>query len=265
MCYSSGANAICALPCVGQYGGWIWWIVSAVFMVKDGQKVSGGRAAFSVLAFPLALMLGGVMLIAIASILDSRSTGAASTYYVSSTQRPETGAMTTALRAYAAAHNNRFPAHALEMVPTNHVTVSDFIATGSDTTESDVPVADIDLDQLQYLPANRKRMSVQAQASTLPANVIAHRVGDFVFTYHGIDVSTADPQLWIVIFSEDPEVTATTRGFGITAGRADGTIGSFTGPTANELAAQNALRSMYGLAPLPDPATVTHAQPAVGK
>ncbi|MCH7995774.1 MAG: YIP1 family protein, partial [Planctomycetes bacterium] len=43
LCYSSGANIVTAIPCMGFYVGWIWWLVGAVLMVKEGQRV-GGRA-----------------------------------------------------------------------------------------------------------------------------------------------------------------------------------------------------------------------------
>ncbi|MFQ5491091.1 MAG: hypothetical protein ACE5GE_10245 [Phycisphaerae bacterium] len=54
LCYSSGANVTSAVPCVGPYFGWIWWLVSAVLMVKQGQQVSGWRASAAVLLLPVA-------------------------------------------------------------------------------------------------------------------------------------------------------------------------------------------------------------------
>jgi hypothetical protein len=45
---------------------------------------------------------------------------------------------------------------------------------------------------------------VQAAADALPVNIVAHRLADLVFTYHGIDLTNADPNLWIVITSHDP-------------------------------------------------------------
>jgi hypothetical protein len=57
ICYGSGANMLSAVPCVGAYVGWIWWAVSAVLMLKEGQCVSGRRASVAVLALPCALAL----------------------------------------------------------------------------------------------------------------------------------------------------------------------------------------------------------------
>lgn len=53
ICYSTGANVGSAIPCLGFCFGWIWWLVSAVIMVKFAQKVEGWRAALAVLALPV--------------------------------------------------------------------------------------------------------------------------------------------------------------------------------------------------------------------
>ena len=46
-----------------------------------------------------------------------------------------------------------------------------------------------------------------------------HRLGDFVFTYHGFDLSTANAELWIVVEVPEQRAPGTTT-FGI--GYADG-------------------------------------------
>src|SRR5262249_1672675 len=100
-------------------------------------------------------------------------------------------------------------------------------------------------------------------ADALPKNVIAHRLGDFVFTYHGINLTTADPGLWLVIRSMDPDsnrMLAAART--IVVAKADGSTKVIGGKFAQALAGQNQRRAKYGLAPLPDPATVTHSSPA---
>lgn len=57
LCYSTGANVGTSIPCLGFYIGWIWWLVSAVIMVKVAQQVKGWRAALAVLVLPASLML----------------------------------------------------------------------------------------------------------------------------------------------------------------------------------------------------------------
>ena len=38
---------------------------------------------------------------------------------------------------------------------------------------------------------------------SLPPDTIAYRMGDLVFTYHGIDLMQPDPRLWVVIMVPD--------------------------------------------------------------
>lgn len=63
--YAAGANIMTAVPCIGYYFGWIWWVVSAVLMVKEGQRVQGWRATFAVLTFPALLLFTGVVIYAV--------------------------------------------------------------------------------------------------------------------------------------------------------------------------------------------------------
>ena len=103
-------------------------------------------------------------------------------------------------------------------------------------------------------------------ADTLPDGVIAHRLGDFVFTYHGIGTGATDNTLWLVIYWPDPDFNPPPQvSEMIMVGQLDGTtlpiaMGSFPGA----LRRQNVARQAIGLGPLPDPATVTHANPAGG-
>ena len=32
LCYSTGANVVSAVTCIGGYFGWIWWLISAVII-----------------------------------------------------------------------------------------------------------------------------------------------------------------------------------------------------------------------------------------
>ena len=104
------------------------------------------------------------------------------------------------------------------------------------------------------------------------ARDVAHRVGDFVFTYHGIDLNNADPGLWVIVVHPDPTIARARQlagpGVGrptrMHVGRADGTMKSFPIQDMTiELAAQNQLRAAAGLGPLPPPETVTHESPGI--
>lgn len=62
--YASGTMAIQAVPCIGpycfSYVVMVWWLISAVLMVAEGQKVSGARASLAVLWFPIGTVLAFV-------------------------------------------------------------------------------------------------------------------------------------------------------------------------------------------------------------
>jgi hypothetical protein len=92
-------------------------------------------------------------------------------------------------------------------------------------------------------------------------------LGDFVFTYHGIDLASADPHLWLVIWSPDPgQNPPPNPQERMPVGLADGKI-TFI-PVASFLqamSAQNVLRERRGLSPLTSPFTLKHAAPAKGK
>jgi hypothetical protein len=96
---------------------------------------------------------------------------------------------------------------------------------------------------------------------------VGHRLGDFVFTHHGIDLDSPDPDLWLVIMSADPAVnTPPAPEDELAVGRADGTVQVITAASFDAgLGRQNDLRAKYGLRPLPPPASVTHAKPALAQ
>lgn len=118
----------------------------------------------------------------------------------------------------------------------------------------------------------RKRWA--AQASTLPADAVAHRVGQFVFAHHEIDPNAHDPGLWLFLaapvpVAEDLLGRHRSPGVGLFDGRIvvvrlDGQIDEIDrANVASSLAAQNALRARNGLSPLPDPFTILEGQPVV--
>lgn len=266
LCYSSGANAFTAVQCLGPYFsfvGWIWWMISAVFTVKEGQRVSGGRAAFAVLTPPLtvlALAVAGLVLFI--SIVSSQVSAMAKAIPTPTTATA--ASVTAAVRAWGQANGGTGPAHAIQLVMVGHLTSADFVDATTVTWEENVPIGDTTLDQWDGLTPEQQATEVQAAVAALPADVVAHRVGDYVFTYHGIDLNNpASGQLWIVIFSPDPGANTQTTPLWYSVGFADGTtlpIQASVFPMSLQM--QNILRQQQGLPPLPDPATVTHESPA---
>jgi hypothetical protein len=269
ICYSAGAHALTGVPCVGLYFGWIWWVISAVLMVREGQKVHGGRAAFAVLSLPVLLLAGVVGFYAWAlwfaiSVAPS-ATATMRTPFGAAPAATQTQHLLDGLLRYARAHEGRGPSHAIELATVEgaNLTAMDFAVAGTATSTSKVPVADMTLDQFLALNRYEERSAVTKAAEALPPGTIAHRLGDFVFAYHGIDVTQADPRLWLLMLSPDPDSNdETASAGGLLVGLANGATQWIAGEQfPARLAEQNGLRAEHGLPPLPDPATVTHSRP----
>ncbi len=267
--YSSGAAALLAVPIAGIYPcGFIpliWWVVSAILMVAEGHRVHGGRAALATLTFPVVLVLlviggYGVFLVAIFSGMGTMSAGMMM-------PTADTQIVLDGVLDYASGHDGQGPGHALQLVTSAGLSETDFVTSGSATGIDDVPAGDADLVSFMLLSTGDQAEVADAAADALPRGIIAHRLGDFVFTYHGIDLTTVDPGLWVVVQSPDPDVNSVQSPwvvFGV--GRADGTVVT-VGLTqmAMSLRQQNAIRDASGLPALPDPTMVTHDAPAVAE
>ncbi|MBI4579085.1 MAG: YIP1 family protein [Planctomycetes bacterium] len=260
MCYSAAANVISAPPCLGVYFtpvSMVWWCVSAILMVRGGQRVSGGRAAAAVLSFPLLLTAGVTCLIVFVAIPGIRTAQRA---VVTAAPQVNVALVSSNLLIYAQQHRGRAPGHASELVydpglPAYTLVDNDWTALAK------TPVANTDLQQFSTASTAAQRATAQAAAKALPANVVAHRLGHFVFTCHGIDFNNADPGLWTVVSA--PEKRRASSDPNVYIGLANGTTTSVPRATFTQsLAAQNALRASQGLPPLPDPRRVTHTQPA---
>ncbi len=267
--YASSANCFIIIPCLGFYFGWIgwcWWAVSAIVMLVRGQGVGAGRAILATLLLPGVLMLGLAGLVTW-SVYETRSTFAALNAPAAGGLSDVTDLGTELASTYAPAHNGRGPDHASELI-VGHAWVSaySFVLADTATVPSDIPVAaGADLEAFESATPEQQLQWARDAAAALPPNVIAHRVGDFVFTYHGFDLSPpTDTRLWTVIESPDPDTNpGWAPGLSVAVATADGTaheIATATFPAF--LANQNAVRAEHGLPPLPDPATVTHAHPA---
>lgn len=262
--YSSGANVVTALPCLGLYFGWIWWLASAVLMVKEGQQVRGGRAALAVLPFPLLIITSVIGLYAwgiVASLSASKASAAAS----AQARTTETQTVVNAVLEFAKKNAGRGPDHAAQLVTEGYLPAATLIGSSSMSAAAQVSVGTATLDDIGSLPADDALAAVQAAIAALPKDATAHRLGDFVFVYRGIDLETADPQLWIVIRALDPAPNGPPLGFEtFTMGCVDGSaVEAPPGTLAARLAKQNALRAKNDLPPLPDPTTVAHSRSAL--
>ncbi len=177
----------------------------------------------------------------------------------------ETHAVLDALGGYAQANDGRLPEHAIQLVADGHLSTDHFVTFHSLTMTDAVPLAGITLAQFHGQTADRKRETVQSAVDALPEVTVVHRLGDFVFTYHGLDLATADPALWVVIWSPDPAQNPPFQWedripIGLTGGDVI-QVGAAKLPEA--LSTQNTLRVAQDLPPLVNPFAATHTRPIV--
>ncbi len=266
LCYSNGPNIISAVPCLGVYLfviSAVWVLVSAVFMVRTTHKISGWRAALATLTFPVltAIAVVGLYSWFIYSVMTSISPtiSPGSGWVVRSDTKP----IGEAITAFAS-DTGVYPAHAIELVDRGYLVTSEFVPMGTLSVESGIKVGSVGLDRFTFLNADAQRKAVGAAVAGIPDDTVAHRLGDFVFTYHGADPATADPGLWLVIGWPDPDQNgAASPGWFVTVGTPYGQVAQYPSASfAQDLAQQNRLRAAAGLSPIPHPRTVRHGRPA---
>jgi hypothetical protein len=256
LCYASGSGVLMAIPCLGVYlswlVGWVWPAISAIIMLRHTQRVSGLRASIAVLTGPAIVVVAAVALF-LGLIIPAASSASAS-FATAANSAVQAGATQPlqALEAYRARHG-QYPPHAYALLVEGDLTPGQLTPPYFGQVTQRPPSI---LDRYDLMP-DAQRQAVSAQlAAGLPANAAAHRLGDFIFTYHGIDPDTADPGVWVLIY--DPP--ASSRGYNnqaipivvATAGGRLVTIPRTQFPAA--LTAQNALRA--GLPQIPDPSAV---------
>jgi hypothetical protein len=262
MCYSSAPNLVAAVPCLGVHlsiVAWIWWSVTAILAVREAQRVSGARASLAVLTLPICAVAGAVCLIIWVVVPGFRDIQAQS---AAAMRRANVMQVATALHTYATQHNGKPPAHASALIASGTAATA-FCVPNADWTSSQPSVGGTNVQGVSAIPMPQSAASLTGAASvSLPAKVIAHRVGDCVFVYHGIDFNQPDPGLWTVILM--PAQTSSPAPATVEVGLVYGMTTSIPASGFTQaLTAQNKLRASRGLAPLPDPTRVTTTQPAV--
>lgn len=165
---------------------------------------------------------------------------------------------------YADDHDGQMPRHPIEHAGDIYLGPDVFLAPDSATTLASVPVEETSLMAFAAASPSRQKEIIRSVVEALPEGIIAHRLGDFIFTCHDIDLKTAESGLWLVILWPDPRGNPPPAPGGrIYVGQADGRIDAINvDEFAAALAEQNALRAASALPPLPPPATITHEAPA---
>lgn len=240
--FSSGAYALSLVPCVGWLAG-IWWLVSAILMLAHMHQISGARA--SLITIPTGIVSFIVAFLGSFFVIGLVLPGISTTYAVPGRASLETVA--AAVEHRAALHGGWTNAdHALQLI-----------------VDHDLEPWDLDPDlawlEYQMTTSSAYQHEIDHAAEEiaeypLPSNVVAHRVGRFVFTYHGIDAATAPAGLWLIVDVGPPVRVYTSDTKYITIPPAQ---------MAQRLAEQNESRAELGLPPLPDPTTVSTIRPAV--
>lgn len=260
--FTGGTLVVLAVPCFGFYFGWIWWVVSAAVGVREAQRVSGARAAFAVLTPPL-LVIGSVVALYVWLFAMAFSSASGMAVTQASLASDNLSNMVVALKRYADSHDGWMPVHSLHLLASGDLTADEFVTVDSPTMTEDVTIGEKTLEDLQYLPEDQFDAAVQAAADRLPPGVVAHRVGDYVFTYHGINLKSASNMLWLVIESPEPTQAGAGANRTIRVIGADRTITAYTARAFDTaLADQNNWRRLSRLPPLPHPDTVTADRPA---
>jgi len=270
LCYSAGANITSALPCLGLYPfgviGLGWWLVSAVMMVGEAQNIRGARAALATLVFPAIVVVLATAGMFTAVFFGMTQARIAMAQQAANKTEAECVLVLDALTDFSATAG-RWPVHALDLVDDSSLTPLDFIVLGSMTHEASVPIGDTDMQTLFELEPVERRRLVAEVIDALPDDVFAHRLGDFVCTWHGVDPDGEEPTIWLLIVSPDPDLNPALDVDGMfTVGMRDGTVLSFPASEMGvRLDEQNGLRGAEGLPALPLPETVRHGAPATAE
>jgi hypothetical protein len=275
--YSAGANVLSVIPLIGPVLGWLWWSISAVAMVSSGQKVKPVRGFVAVYALPLVLVLVGLGAAGLATwwARTTLTTGPGGQAWSAQQFRAE--AVHNGVLANAFRRDGVGPPLALDLIPAENLATWThggpvarvFCHPDTMTTLDDIPVGDGTLRTFSAMSPARQRETIRALVAEMPDNVIAHRVGDYVFTYHGATLYGRDPKLWVVVMLPDPDVNGVPNPSDMvlvgTGAYRDPLVAMDYSDLADELEAQNDYRATLGLPPLPDLLTVTHGNPAVGE
>lgn len=275
LCYASGTTVFALIPCMGWFVFVpIWWVISGILILYRSQGVSGLRAIFAVLAFPLlcifVAVVGTMVLPLIVGTHSSSRSFPAPPHGSASIAGPvDIREMSRWLAHELASHralHGKYPRHGLELSRSAEKFTCDLGLA---------PLMEVDmaghetLDSLLVKLTSTRNIRIDRIVHALPLDVAAHRVGDFVFTYHGIPALIPGQQsqveeLWTVVFAPDPAIGHDPANLGavvvgLTDGNAQG-IGLADWPMAVQR--QNTLRASFGLTPLPeDMSTITPSTP----
>lgn len=266
--YSVGSNVLIIIPGCGWYVYWIWPAITAAVMLKIRQDVAWWRAivgAMTIPAFGVVAMMAYIYWI--------------TTFMATATFTPGpvvTGARRTGMSANDVHgimvgfqryvdRTGSAPINALELLRDGDLSANDFIASNSLTMPNESNPFGIRLDLIINASETELGAILEQAAGAMTDNIVAHRVGDYVFTYHGVNlVHPQDPRLWLVVRSLDPLIQQLSFENSIAVATADGSIVNIDIASFSVWRIeQNSLRALHGLPPIPHPSKVRADTPAV--
>ncbi len=264
--YTSGAYLTNLIPCVNNIS-WLWWPVTAGITLSRIQGVAMWRGITAALVTPVLTIATFIALYVwfMMWALTIQSTAMSAVVRTADT-RVALGRVHAALSAEALGVDAP-PVHALSLLASDWMDASAVVHPATLTSTHDIPAGDSDLADFLALSQSEQAELAAAAAGDLPDDVIAHRLGDLVLTYHGIDLRS-DQKLWTAIISPDPDANPGSEGIDgvITVLSASGQTETIdVGDFPERLAEQNERRAKSGLAPLPHPYDVRHALPAAAR
>ncbi|MHC4081197.1 MAG: hypothetical protein ACYS15_13335 [Planctomycetota bacterium] len=175
----------------------------------------------------------------------------------------EANVVLAALHDYYDDHGGAEPSHAAALVADGYLEPDDLILPSSRTDPAQVPVGHVKLSELGGLPPEERQRAVQAAGLALSEDVVAHRLGDYIFVYHGVEAAgLAKPwlydSLWHVVGVSDPAFNHRR----IASVHDVAPRSRKTSPWVHWEPNQNATRAEAGLPLLPNLAAVTYRAPA---
>lgn len=261
ICYTGGANLPTAIPFVGYFLGPLWWLISAVFALRESQRVSTGRAALAVLPVPIVtvgILVGGYISLAAWGVgMAVRAASMARPPGIAATVGANTVSIHSALADQLVARSDP-AADPFRAIADARIPPDAFLVPGSATKAANWGVSGASLAQLPLLTRDEFALFEERRRALPQATPGVVRVADaVVLTDAGLYNGTLG-NLWAVIMWPDPlSNPQEDPSMVIHVACADGTTVFFGYQFFDAaLAAENSRRAEHSLPPIPHPRTV---------
>ncbi len=271
MAYSSGANVLSAIPCIGAYIGWVWWVGSGTAMLATVQRVRPWRAVVAVIGpvvVAVVLVIGGyawfmywAMSQAAAGAAATSAPTAAAGAAANTMPGPSGASSTVAAVLLSCVHRTGgWPGHVAQLLADGTLTADQLIvppSAWSQTSPADVRIGGLTLAEFESATPEQRTQAVKAATSAVPASDAAYRVGDLVVCVRAGQPMDLGPDLWLLIAWPDPDIHGNNPPPFCLVTTTDGVPTPILASQFDaRLQAQNALRAKAGLPPLPHPRDV---------